>query len=500
MWEWYAKSAICYAFLNDVPGHLLDLERTDSDGLAEFAKSKWFDRGWTLQELIAPQRVVFFGQSWNELGERGEALLETISTRTGIDSEVLRKVSEPHNLRLRYLSSTSVAKRLSWAARRVTTRKEDEAYCLLGLLDVNMPLLYGEGSRAFLRLQHEVIRMTRDHSIFAWESEISAFHGFYAGLWCLLAPAPTFFAGCADVIEYPFGAMTAYEVTNLGLRITLPVLPSTNGSEQYGILCCQRVGKPGTVIGLCLGTSYDSPTNSVMAVSNDKTTGHRTANIPEGEAAASPVRALVIQTRTEPLGQSLTTFNKHFWLRYHSRLKCIANLIRKTDGRIGGLRKPQHQTHPHCFLRMDYPHQLKGDVEIAIWFSDDASDKHIALVFSKTTLGHGYPAAEYIQLTWKAVPASKQFREPPKYFHGAEECVQIQRHRFNSRDFGAEGSSQTAGSIRVDERTEVSMKLSREFILGMLCDVWTLDLIEGTVSPTEVVACEDVDTGPPPSS
>ncbi|EAT77383.2 hypothetical protein SNOG_15158 [Parastagonospora nodorum SN15] len=125
----------------------------------QFLSSKWWTRGWTLQELIAPRVVKFFGhdekQQWKQLGKKS-TLLQLIVYRTPID----RKVLEGSDVR-----SCSVANRMSWAAERETTRVEDRAYSLLGIFGVNMPLLYGEGERSFIRLQSD------DQTLFAWELE-----------------------------------------------------------------------------------------------------------------------------------------------------------------------------------------------------------------------------------------------------------------------------------------------------------------------------------------
>lgn len=90
---------------------------------------------------------------------------EHISKITGIDKSVLVDDSLIDNK----LGGNTVARRMSWASGRETTRIEDQAYCLMGIFGVNMPLLYGEGGAAFLRLQQEIIKSSSDHSIFAWE-------------------------------------------------------------------------------------------------------------------------------------------------------------------------------------------------------------------------------------------------------------------------------------------------------------------------------------------
>jgi hypothetical protein len=145
MFRWYSNAVVCYAYLSDVQFLSSDL-----------SGSRWFTRGWTLQELIAPRRILFFTSQWELIGTK-ESLCGKISNITGIDVMTLRATTT--------LSSASVACKMSWAANRQTTRIEDVAYCLMGLFDVNMPLLYGEGKKAFIRLQEEIIRENDDHSI-----------------------------------------------------------------------------------------------------------------------------------------------------------------------------------------------------------------------------------------------------------------------------------------------------------------------------------------------
>jgi hypothetical protein len=164
MFMWYKNAHICYAYLSDVLGG------EDPNSLhSSFAMSRWFTRGWTLQELLAPLRVVFYGANWVDIGTKA-TLHETISTVTGIRVEHIVGISDGGNgLKL---DGLPVAVKMSWAAHRLTTREEDMAYSLMGLFGVNLPLLYGEGGKAFTRLQHEIIRTTDDHSIFVlWETQ-----------------------------------------------------------------------------------------------------------------------------------------------------------------------------------------------------------------------------------------------------------------------------------------------------------------------------------------
>ncbi|KAF2093417.1 HET-domain-containing protein, partial [Rhizodiscina lignyota] len=168
MYSWYESANVCYAFLPDVqvpedhlpPGD--DTPESFPTNLAlelRLSQSRWFTRGWTLQELLAPKHIKFFGHNWTYFGMK-TALVSTLSRTSGIDMSVL-KGNAP-------LYGICAARKMSWAAKRQTTRIEDEAYCLLGIFAVNMPMLYGEGRRAFLRLQEHILANSVDQSLLAW--------------------------------------------------------------------------------------------------------------------------------------------------------------------------------------------------------------------------------------------------------------------------------------------------------------------------------------------
>jgi hypothetical protein len=154
MFRWYQKSSKCYVYLSDVS---VETSSSVVDGQPSvlhrpwqeaFLQSKWFTRGWTLQELLAPRSVQFFSKEGNLLGDK-LSLWPDIVRVTSIPLDILQGSYA-------YLLQYDVAKRLSWAAERVTTREEDAAYSLLGLFDLHMPLLYGEGrAKAFMRLHRE---------------------------------------------------------------------------------------------------------------------------------------------------------------------------------------------------------------------------------------------------------------------------------------------------------------------------------------------------------
>ncbi|TBU23924.1 heterokaryon incompatibility protein-domain-containing protein, partial [Dichomitus squalens] len=154
MYKWYGLAEVCYAYLADVPSG--EDPRADQSA---FRESRWHKRGWTLQELIAPFYVVFLAEDWTPIGTK-LALVDLVEEITGIPEGAL--------IHSKSLDEFSVAQRLSWAAERETTREEDRAYSLLGIFNINMPTLYGEGARAFRRLQEEILRRIPDLSLLAW--------------------------------------------------------------------------------------------------------------------------------------------------------------------------------------------------------------------------------------------------------------------------------------------------------------------------------------------
>ncbi|KAH8649425.1 heterokaryon incompatibility protein-domain-containing protein [Tricladium varicosporioides] len=182
MYYWYQDSIVCYVYLADVPHSTVDYHTGVID--PEFSASRWFTRGWTLQELIAPQTVIFLDQEWQEIGSKA-SLQQIISKATGIPTDILLGGD---------LEGASVAQKMSWAAKRETTRVEDLAYCLMGIFGINMPLLYGERERAFTRLQEEIIKVSDDYSLFAWKSSDENS--------CLLAPSPAAFVDSGGIIPF----------------------------------------------------------------------------------------------------------------------------------------------------------------------------------------------------------------------------------------------------------------------------------------------------------
>lgn len=252
MFRWYQNAARCYAYLDDVsnptaqsaesPSASSQEEREGADTIAPydvkptelpwedaFRKSRWYTRGWTLQELVAPRELDFFDAHWNYLGSKTH-LKSLITDITGINQEVLDDSS--------ILSSIPVACRMSWIAGRETTRQEDMAYCLLGIFDINMAMLYGEGPKAFLRLQEHIITNSNDLSLFIFSAPPNNHIRPYRHL---LAGSPKDFKGCGDVIfaGADVHLNDAYVLTNRGLYFRRLELQSdvTDGSYSVRLNC-----------------------------------------------------------------------------------------------------------------------------------------------------------------------------------------------------------------------------------------------------------------------
>ncbi|KAI2466268.1 HET-domain-containing protein [Annulohypoxylon bovei var. microspora] len=238
MFAWYKKADVCFVWLRDFTSfsdetlveaiasfEAREALETKGEGfggdppqqtIAEMdirnkvkkglGNCKWFSRGWTLQELIAPSRINFYDKEWNYFGSKLE-LASVLSWITGVDTSVLKG---------RPLDEILVGRRMSWASTRTTTRVEDIAYCLLGIFDINMPLLYGEGKKAFTRLQEEIIRSSHDLSIFAWKADVNDVRRFRG----LMANSPAEFKGCQRLVKPSFEWNNGgeYGLTSRGLR------------------------------------------------------------------------------------------------------------------------------------------------------------------------------------------------------------------------------------------------------------------------------------------
>ncbi|OQU99596.1 hypothetical protein CLAIMM_05206 [Cladophialophora immunda] len=217
MFQWYKDAAVCYVWLSDLPS-----QQPPDNSLLK--NCRWFSRGWTLQELLAPPHVEFYDAGWVLRGTK-PGLSSILTQITRIEAGILGNPEDMYSL--------SIAQRMSWAATRQTTRVEDMAYCLLGIFNINMPMLYGEGPRAFVRLQEEIAKGVNDLSLFAWRtaSARQRYHGVFA-----TTPADFQDSGAIqvsrDIIYNP-----EFFITNKGLRINTSIYAGRQGAYFLGLNC-----------------------------------------------------------------------------------------------------------------------------------------------------------------------------------------------------------------------------------------------------------------------
>jgi len=286
MYVWYERADVCYAYLADVNSH----PPVQEDDTA-FCRSRWFTRGWTLQELIAPRHVVFYSRDWKQIGEKAGVMTTRVWNGDGIAiiekaSGIPGKLLSGHWIKEDY----SVAQRMSWASRRVCTRVEDMAYCLMGLFNINMPLLYGEEVNAFARLQEEIIKTHDDHSIYAWtvpagpdkfDQPVLSLQDSLGILdpRPILAPSPAYFGQGANVIATGRELGELSGMTKHGLRISLRLRPletdlgSNTFERVWAPLNCRLIDSevPLAILLLKRKSAGDSDTPHLYRIS---TPGH----------------------------------------------------------------------------------------------------------------------------------------------------------------------------------------------------------------------------------
>ena len=363
MYDWYKAARRCYAYLNDcsIPskpewevivrdsaarlnkyfrwdrlsfrlrpplidpvkcicmGHREEYKQEQRDSMYDLLKHcRWFTRGWTLQELIAPKQVIFHDRHWQMVAKRRDILL-TLEEITGIHKEAL----EPSFFGSDdSLSRFSIAQRMYWASSRHTTREEDAAYCLLGIFQINMPLLYGEGERAFKRLQEEIMKATPDQSIFAWEHPDNRF-------WIdssLLAESTFYFQGARNIRyagwdeNLPLPG-SEFRMTHQGLEIELWIDEyrlQHNYNTQVAALDCVLEQPDGhsSRVGLFL---FQSPINSWQSHSDGAYPTHIVFNRAEQRMWDRRLLKLPLSWTSRPLSKrKLLIADDDLW----HRVKC----------------------------------------------------------------------------------------------------------------------------------------------------------------------------------
>ncbi|KAJ3554490.1 hypothetical protein NPX13_g10598 [Xylaria arbuscula] len=241
MFKWYEHAAVCYVFLSDFFPERMRL-----------IECRWWTRGWTLQELLAPDDIVFYDAEWRPVGSK-ESLVAEIAEITRIEQSCIQDK--------RKIPQYSVSQRMSWAAFRRTTRMEDEAYCLLGIFSINMPLLYGEGRMAFRRLQEEIIKRSSDMTIFFWdwpESDVDAIDADHQSsnelqLSSLFAEAPSSFGAVRPLLPF-VSVFPELSITNKGVLF----------SHVLQLAVTTVKGKQCQLYGFWLGQWYNTVPSGIL--------------------------------------------------------------------------------------------------------------------------------------------------------------------------------------------------------------------------------------------
>lgn len=339
MFRWYQNAGVCFAYL-------YDLTTVAICNAADF-HAEWFTRGWCLQELLAPKAMTFFNCDWKQLGTR-EELSGFISQNTSIHEDALGGD----------LEQFSVAQRMSWAATRSTTRAEDMAYSLLGIFNVNMPLLYGEGGeRAFVRLQDEIMKQSPDQSIFVHSSR---------GAQRLLAESPADFRDSSSVVRSKPLVGEPYNLTNAGLSIEL-LLYSWSLEIYIALLdCCEESSNEYIGIFVQLRPQISRQGSSFS-------TDHATRTKVDGQAWISQpqIAALPCGQQRLYLERCLASNARHrygFWIR---QFKGTQNWAK--GGRVWAVSWNVWDDKERI---VELPDGVYGTVGIVVWEIDDTGDGH----------------------------------------------------------------------------------------------------------------------------
>ncbi|RYP08418.1 hypothetical protein DL764_001906 [Monosporascus ibericus] len=303
MFRWYQKAQICYVYLSDVPPG-----DDPQDPQSAFFSSRWFRRGWTLQELLAPPNVRFYDSEWNHLGTKGD-LSDEIEDITGIPNPFLLGITELHY--------ASVAQRMSWAAGRVTKREEDISYCLLGIFGVSMPMIYGERSKALRRLQEHIMKDIGDDSILAWGIGLEGLtpdNSSALNPGGILADHPSDFVNCGQIAsrERPDNDSFDLRGGNLWLRL---FLHTTAAGETLGLLNCGPEHDADKVVGIPLAATSGGQRDEYMRLK-----GRHAALIPK---PASQDSAKLVRIRVDCERKSSATPSQSCFLHIQKTVRSL---------------------------------------------------------------------------------------------------------------------------------------------------------------------------------
>ncbi len=302
MFRWYQRASVCYVYL-------VDLLRAVAPQVVDVQDCRWFTRSWTLQELIAPRHMKFYSRDWDFCFTKSDASAH-LSHIAGINMHVLCN-EKP-------LSTVCVAQKMSWARSRQATRVEDIAYSLLGIFDINMPLLYGEEAKAFMRLQSEIIRSCPDLSILAWsdnpipggntvvnEEAVDLFS-------TVLASSPGNFGVCSNFSKLQNRSAPNFSISNRGISLQARFgLRDSNTTTILVLPVCQSSGR---IIGIQMRNI-----GAGCFVRQDPTA---LVGVQSGEMAMRlmltpflPTQALPVDTLETRYGRELILSSRHYGLQ-----------------------------------------------------------------------------------------------------------------------------------------------------------------------------------------
>ena len=310
MFRWYKDASICYAYLSDVP-----IDDKPRDPRSKFCTSRWFKRGWTLQELLAPPKLRFYNSKWRYLGTKGEMCV-MIERITGIPSPFLLGIAD--------LQAASVAQRMSWAATRVTKRKEDISYSLIGIFGVAMPMIYGEGGdKAFRRLQEQIMKDIGDDSILAWGLNLDLAkpnpeNSSKVASEGILAATPSDFANCRQIVRRGQSSRSVFDMIGGIIRLQLSIITTSPG-ETYGLLKCGPEYDVKQVVGIPLATASEESSDEYI-----RPQGHYSILLPK---TASEASTKLIQIRNEHQSIAPTAKNQRYWFHVQESVETNLELI-----------------------------------------------------------------------------------------------------------------------------------------------------------------------------
>lgn len=337
MYQWYFQAERCYAYL------------ADANSVEAIPKSEWFTRGWTLQELLAPSEVYILDQNWTDLGTR-DSLQDMISRVTNIPRDILTGKED--------LESASAAQRMSWAAKRQTTRLEDRAYCLMGIFGINMPLIYGEGEQAFGRLQQEIVRVFNDHTLLAWKSADSRGGAF--------ATSPAAFEGCGNIIRCNEIENTASYISLSSIGVHIDVRFMGFGPDRVGlaILDCTEQGADHDSVTAIAVKDTNVAMKSFQRIQTDKLTN---VNLKEWRSSQYPMRRLCLETkRILPWRKSLATQSGSTQFRFYER--AMLTQVMQFSDPMAILRAAERGSEDHSWILL-----TRSDVSVDVQDSEGNS-------------------------------------------------------------------------------------------------------------------------------